>query len=486
MTNQSNPQTLLLLFVTTVLIVFTSCKKVEPEEDIFEDFPELELDDDKYYKVSGNGFNCVIDTSLVDVYSYDKVRPKTKSKQYDDFYIIDADTTLIAIYADFLENIGEHPIEGEIAIFHFSPFSVLNARITDVQNAYDEENEALYYILNIEKVGLDEVFAALDADLDDSDYVDTEKANSFATKAALTFQDQMEMRTLPFLDNEGKLHPAIVGYEDENGEIVVVDQLSPTKLDVWVGLNIPKLNFSINPTFNDKIEIGIEDGKLVLGAGVGINLKIRWFKLKYFEAYAKAEADIKIPFYIKAEASGDLVNIQKELAGKNFYKVFFISVVPVVVNIRPHLDLVTKVSMNASAKFETGFEFSALEKVGKRWESGSWRDIREHREPHFQWYTPKLTGQVSLKGSVGVYPTVSAGIYGINILKGYLDPKLVAEVGLKTENLSTLSMFANGKFEVGAGVGAQLKIFKWTVAEASMSWPIYSKDIFSTTIDIKK
>jgi hypothetical protein len=217
----------------------------------------------------------------------------------------------------------------------------------------------------------------------------------------------------------------VVSEEDETG---VTDSVNPQTRRIIKLFGIDKTFDKIlydadgNPqTINDQVKL---TGNFQAEVDAFINLRIRWFKVQYFDA--GLQLDEKASAKLVGEAT---VNLNSEILLLNrTYRpiVFFIGVVPVVLVPNLKIYLGSSGKIHGKVKFEVSQSY--FNKQGVKWERGiGWGSINEVQS-NFNFLTPEVEastdgnyiprGYVGLKGSLSLY-----GIYNI-----YAYPKVFAEL----------------------------------------------------------
>jgi hypothetical protein len=217
----------------------------------------------------------------------------------------------------------------------------------------------------------------------------------------------------------------VVSEEDENG---VTDSINPQTRRIiklfGIDKTFDKILYDADgnvQTINDQVKL---TGNFQAEVDAFINLKIKWFKVKYFDA--GLQLDEKASAKLVGEGT---VNLNSEILLLNrTYRpiIFFIGPVPIVLIPNLKIYLGSSGKIHGKVKFEVSQQYH--NKQGVKWERGiGWNPINEVQSS-FNFLNPEIDaatdgtyiprGYIGLKGSLSLY-----GIYKI-----YAYPKVFAEL----------------------------------------------------------
>ncbi|AZI44841.1 hypothetical protein EHF33_18135 (plasmid) [Deinococcus psychrotolerans] len=180
------------------------------------------------------------------------------------------------------------------------------------------------------------------------------------------------------------------------------------------------------------------------------NAKLKWFKLKHFDA--GVEMNEKSTVSLSGECSKTLFKKEVELARfKMRVRTYWIGPLPVVV--RPEIVMTAGANGKISAKvdFSATHEFHA--RYGIKWDKGDgWNTISD-RTQSFTYTKPKFSASLDAEGYIGA----RAGVRFYGLASAFVHPKIFADFGASvTAPQNTYQWKLDAGFRIGVGAEASL------------------------------
>jgi len=218
---------------------------------------------------------------------------------------------------------------------------------------------------------------------------------------------------------------------DEDLKKITAENFLETRATMNGNIQYPvSFNFSGKTIYSDSLfKLYFPTGNVTVTPSLNMKIETSWLKLKYFHVVATVKMDINTR--IRAEASGSVTkSFEKYLVNaKRKVYLFYLSGVPVWVDLGVSVKADAHFSSSASAAVNLDFVASYQYTKGQVWNSGKWSDYPQSG------FTvpvkPNLTPSWELQANASAY----AGLKGEVGFKIYsaLGPKLTAVPYLEAE-----------------------------------------------------
>lgn len=433
--------------LAALVLGFSSCSSDEP------DVPEVPSPSDYG--------NVALPPELV-VMTYDTFISE------NDVKIASADTTSIEVDKAYLTKLGKQIGEGSVlSIWRTMESRPFVRKVTQVK----EQEDVVLVTSTAGDVG--DIFKDADVEMSSTLYVNS--------KAGLPNADR-------YTDTVGNIvHPAVLIVEDEGstyGEegqapgnplprAYTAEQLlenQPTDA-TW---HIIDKNIKATAMFSagKMAKLGIQDAQVHAYADLDINFKVKMFRLKKFDFVARAGVDANIPVVMKAEAKAELSKEFLLAQLPTYTMVFWIGPVPVGITIDPTVQFAINASVTGRIQFQIPIEAQASLTLGPTY-NGRWSFRKDlNLKTSAKLTRSEFSGTYEAKASAGLCLKIGSYLYTM------AGPYVEAGPSIETDNMVTaddevglLKLHTSAKAKIGSKVGAELKVWKWSLASFEYELP---------------
>ena len=421
----------------------------------------------------------------------------------NDVQILDADTTEIAVKKSLADKLGITDFENHPLGIWDSPSHKAYGR-----KGLKQELVGDTYIIKVGKVTTAELIGDKAAQLTTDLYVNND-AQAVATRAA---DDNIPEFAAKYVDNDNKIHPAVILYTDPYGydksshlpgdrpaasatraaqsgeyQYATAEEL----LKSTRGTIHPRiLAINDNVEFEHKFQLGSLEGDSITVKGnipVEFNLNyfltlnggIKWTGIIPYPSITKFETgmdgnfgfhpELSIGFSKKLSLPEDKEKV--ELATFNGYTfTFMVGYVPVAVSVNPTLFLKFDASVEGAVQLKCEYNYSNWFKAGVRYD-GDWHTFSEFEEEEneFKLFEPQLVFKA--EAGVGLFLGAEVIIDGVAGPEVAVGPRLGAEASIEVSPTG-LDWNAEVNLTVQAVAGVKLKVLGYEIAEWNKKFDI--------------
>lgn len=405
----------------------------------------------------------------------------------DDVIITSADTSAISVSKKYLETMKYgFDIKDRDTI----PVTIWRTIDTPpfVRNVIKASEQGDRVILTTVSGDLGDILGDNDLEFDTDIYVDFSQSR-VATRGGTTVDNYNR-----YIDNEGVIHPAVIILEEEgidgssktascmtrNGKVYyTAEDIAMSNADFRIiDVNLNLGNHSL--TSPDKnVKLYIKDANLKATAGVRINIKTKWFKLKKFECAAYGDFGLNFTSGIEAKTSIKDWSKEQDIAKFNcFTSVFWVGVIPVAIKCNAGALMAAEAELSASCQFETTVKLQAGYEAGVYY-SGEWgskNSANASASAEFNILNP-LT--VTAEATAGVEMYAELKLYDCAGPKITFGPSVGASLSASLNALEhQLEYSTEGEVNVGGKYGVEVKIWKWKLASWQKKYSVYNKNLW--------
>ena len=412
----------------------------------------------------------------------------------NDVQILNADTTEIAVKKSLADKLGITNFENHPLGIWDSPNHMAYGR-----KGLKQELVGDTYIIKVGKATTAELIGDKAAQISTDLYVN-EDAQAVATRAA---EDNIPDFAAKYVDDNNKIHPAVILYTDAYGYDKDCDlpgdqpSASATRAAqsgeyqyVTAEELLKSTRASIHPTilslnsklpFEHKIDMGDGDSISIKGDipvdfclnyFLTLNAGIKWAGIIPYPAIKKFETGFDGNFGFHPEFTIGFSQEFKLPKDKEKVKIghfkgytftFMIGVIPVAVTVNPNLYLKFDASVTGSAHLKCEYDYSNWFKAGVRYD-GDWHTFSEFEEieNEFTLFQPEL--EFTAGAGVGLYLAADVKIYDVAGPEIGVGPHLGAEASIKISPKG-IDWNAEVKLKVQAWAGAKIEILGYELAE---------------------
>ena len=421
----------------------------------------------------------------------------------NDVQILDADTTEIAVKKSLADKLGITDFENHPLGIWDSPSHKAYGR-----KGLKQELVGDTYIIKVGKVTTAELIGDKAAQLTTDLYVNTD-AQAVATRAA---GDNIPDFAAKYVDNDNKIHPAVILYTDPYGydksshlpgdrpaasatraaqsgeyQYATAEEL----LKSTRGTIHPRiLAINDNVEFEHKFQLGSLEGDSITVKGnipVEFNLNyfltlnggIKWAGIIPYPSITKFETgmdgnfgfhpELSIGFSKKLSLPEDKEKVN--LATFNGYTfTFMVGYIPVAVSVNPTLFLKFDASVEGAVQLKCEYNYSNWFKAGVRYD-GDWHTFSdfEEEENEFKLFEPQLVFKA--EAGVGLFLGAEVIIDGVAGPEVAVGPRLGAEASIKVSPTG-FDWNAEVNLTVQAVAGIKLKVLGYEIAEWDKTFDI--------------
>ena len=422
----------------------------------------------------------------------------------NDVQILNADTTEIAVKKSLADKLG-------ITNFENHPIGIWDdpSHLAYGRKGLEQQLVGDTYIIKVGKVTTAELIGDKAAQLSTDLYVNND-AQAVATRAA---SDNIPDFAAKYVDNDNKIHPAVILYTDpygydkschlpgdlpsasatraaQSGEYQYATAEELLKTTTRGSIHPRVLALKDDVKFEHKFQLGKCEGDSITVKG---NIPVE-FNLNYFltlDGGIKWAGFIPYPTITKFETGLDgnfgfhpnfsigfsqNVSLPKDkekvkLGTFNGYTfTFMVGYVPVAVSVNPTFYLKFDASVEGSVQLECRYDYSNWFKAGVRYD-GSWHTFSdfEEQENEFTFCEPQLVFKA--EAGVGLFLGAEVIIDGVAGPKLAVGPRLGAEANLKFSPTG-LDWNAEVNMTVKASAGVTLKVLGYELAEWNTEFDI--------------
>ncbi|MBQ0102782.1 MAG: hypothetical protein KBS99_01175 [Prevotellaceae bacterium] len=375
-------------------------------------------------------------------------------------------------------------------------------RITGIHNVPNG------YLLDTKFADFGDVFTDGNFKFDTSDYVNFSEAE----------QTNGHINANRYYDRENNTyHPTLIIVPvdtafDENEENLLCDDAEgkyctrsdaqrPVKYRVITAEDIvkrtralagTKFNFvDIHPTIRNRTlniddvggcKIRLNTLELRVNGGLEINVDVRWFKLRKFEAYLQGGALASVDLDATLGISGPHEFKDRELGTfPSYTSVFMVGPIPVAISFIPKV--LFKHSVVGAVGIQIPFKAaaSASFKVGPKYEyDKGWDFVATGSDTA---YASPI--QIRVDGdctySAGVYASASVKLYGSAGPVLLVGPKFVTsfKAYFSSSEQDPGAIESSGKMIFGGTLGAEISIWKWKIAGCSFEYNLIEEEMWN-------
>lgn len=414
-----------------------------------------------------------------------------KFLQSDDVEITSPDTTTISVSKAFIEanainvTVGTEPVPLVVwRTMNTAPF---------VRNVVKSEVKG-------DKVELTTTYGDMGDVFPDTEFtLDTElHVNRAQSASRLSRSGRSEVNPDRYVDTEGTYHPAvyIVNEPDETdgsgvarksraeeAQCFTAEELLEDNADFRI-LNIDRrirdITVPVVDEKNVKVNVYAKNNYIKAIAGLRVNVKTKWFKLKKFECITYGDFALKTTIGLNASAKYKK-GVNKQLATfGSCTAVFWVGVIPVAVTSEMGLRSTGEFNFNAKCDISTTIDCWANYEAGVRYE-GSWNSVRNGSAGCNKALNIKAEAELKASAELSAMLYANVRLYGCVGPEINLGPKVSAEANAKLVSAiegNTARNYLSGKYKVGISVGgsadAIIKIWKWELARWSAPFTIWN------------
>lgn len=442
----------------------------------------------------GNGGNEEASTEVM-VMTYDKFL------QSNDVEITSPDTTSITVSKAFVEandinmTVGATPVPLVVwRTMNTAPF---------VRNVVKSEVQGDKVVLTTTYGDLGDVFPDADFDLDTDLHV-----NRSQSARRMTRSGRSEVNPDRYIDEEGIYHPAVFIVEEgedltgegearktraDEPQCFTAEELMEDNADfriLNIDTKIKDISVPIVNEKNAKVNIYAKDNYIKAIAGLRVNVKTKWFKLKKFECVTYGDFALKTTLGLNASAKYKKeVNKQLATFGK-CTAVFWVGVVPVAVVSEMGLRSTGEFNFNAKADVSTTLDCWAKYEAGAMYEGG-WKSVKSGSAGSNKKLNVKTEVEMKADAELAAMIYANVRLYGCAGPEINLGPKVNAEATAKLMSAvegSSGKGYLAGNYKVGVSMGgsvdAIIKIWKWELARWSQPFTIWNGPSMSDSFRI--
>lgn len=235
------------------------------------------------------------------------------------------------------------------------------------------------------------------------------------------------------------------------------------------------------------VQIGFSSVTASVYGGFYLELSSKWFKIKKFKATVNAGIGLEGQFVLGIGGSlspdEDIEWVLGTLS--NFWCVYWIGVIPVPVSCNSRLVAEVMPSATGSFGLTSDFEVKASAEAGAQYVKGDgWSGIW-NPETKFDFETPKLSNiQGKAYCTFGLFMKTEAKLYSAAGPVVRFGPSLNTSIEGQYDIASKEgSASASVDLELGGSIGAELKIWKWKIADWTTSFALWKWNLWSWSTD---
>lgn len=429
-----------------------------------------------------------------------------KYRSADDVQILTPDTTTLSINTALLTDLKVSLKPGNVvSIWKSADEYPFMRRIKDVKF------EGTVCKLQTSRVELDEIFKEAHIEFDTQIYtnpsVNSRCANGSVNDefyqsasdgvihpTAICFHSREEGEMLHGAQASSRCGSRAKMYGDDQRRTIVIDEMMPqsraTK-DLGIDIN-PKLENMTYPIVSkgDTIaSIGMQEAEFAFKGGIHARLDFSlWRGLERFELgpYYSMKGQAKLG--LKMETDLAKFEYKEEIAQfPGFSAYFFVFGAPVVLQFTPSLELGTKFEAKAAGEVGADISFEGNHHTYAAYEKGRGWYLDNNGKPFTLKAEPYLGGSVSAELQSGIYFKGACKIYGCAGPTLTVGPYFKAEASVEEDKLdNSLTGTIKSAIGIGGEVGAEVKIWKWSLAEWKHPINIYELPLIDKKYDLKK
>ena len=224
-------------------------------------------------------------------------------------------------------------------------------------------------------------------------------------------------------------------------------------------------------------------------------MKIKWFKLKKFEAIFKGGVQMRLPLTITA--TKPLLKFERELTIYRFVPrcfVYWVGTIPVSVTVEPSIVADLTAGVDAQLSLSIPVNFGADFSVGPKYD-GNWSNENSFSTNHsVESKNIALTAALSAHAGIGLMFKEGVYLYGAAGPYVMFGPaaefSVTGAVSATNGGKKTATISLTGSLIARAKLGAELKVAKWRLAHWEKNWDIaqwslWTKDIWTQDISDK-
>ncbi|MBO4984176.1 MAG: hypothetical protein J6C87_00845 [Bacteroides sp.] len=382
---------------------------------------------------------------------------------------------------------------------------------TFVRNVIEFKEQGDRLLLTTVSGDLGDVLPDNDLDLDTDIYVDFNQPTRM-TRSGVTVDNYNR-----YIDDEGVIHPAViileeagVEYEGSDAETrspggkvyytaedIARSNASFNIINVNKKLGTFSLNFSDKKDDDDKnsqnkdgveselkARLYIKDTQLKAKAGVRVNIKTKWFKLKSFECAVYGDFGLDLTTGLEIEKSLSTSKEEKLAQFSSFSAVFWVGPIPVAIKCDAGLQSYAELSLTGKCHFETDFSFKASYDAGVYY-SGGWSERKTSDGSVTADFSVVNPFEATASAEVGLKIYAGLKLYDIAGPKVTFGPSIGTEFGMAVNaKEQTFDFTTSGAVTVGGKLSAEIKIWKWALASWSKKYTIWEKDLWDEKASI--
>lgn len=425
----------------------------------------------------------------------------------DDVEITASDTSSIVVKNELLDALKVKLESGDV-------ISVWTSRndIPFMRRVVEVNKEGSNVRLHTENIGLDEVLKEAHLEFDSQIYTNLDET---PRNADGTINDRFYLS-----ENDGVYHPTALWYHSEeedarlrgetltraaaddgdvlklgydNERTIIVEDLGPTRGSVDLGVKFSATVTNLTRPIvldNDTIaKIGLQNAKFAFSGGLHARLDCSlWNGVERFEVgpYYSIEGNLKAGISM----SSDLFKLKEEYTiaeCQGFTSCFWVGPVPVVVSFTPSLMFGAELNGKATGSIGANVTFKGSHHTYACYDYRDGWHLDEGGEDFTYSVDPYAGGSLSVEFQTGLYAKAAVSLYGVAGPTLSAGPYFKASAEASVDQIkSDIAAKVTASVGLGGAVGAQLKVWSWSLAKWEVNFNLLEKKILDKSFSLQE